>query len=68
MVGTPPPNTKRIGLVAGIHALNTTGYVGLSGITLLGNQAFIADNPGVTVSFADLNPNGYTLTLGGAPG
>ncbi len=66
VVGTPPPNTKRIGLVAGIHALNTTGYAGLSGITLLGNQAFIADNPGVTFSFADLNPNGYTVTLGGA--
>jgi hypothetical protein len=65
-VGTPTPNTNRIGLVAGIHALNTTGNESLSSITLLGTQAFVADNPGVSFSFSDLNVNGYTLTLGGA--
>ncbi len=65
-VGTPLPSTKRIGLVAGIHALNTTGSETLSDITLLGNQAFVADNPGVRFSFSDLNLNGYTVTLGGA--
>ncbi len=65
-VGAPTSTTKRIGLVAGIHALNTTGYESLSGITLLGNQAFVADNPGATFSFSDLNLNGYTVTLGGA--
>jgi hypothetical protein len=65
-VGTPQPNTTRIGLVAGIHALNSTGFENLGGITLLGNQAFVADNPGVTFFFADLNLNGYTVTLEGA--
>jgi hypothetical protein len=65
-VGTPTPNTKRIGVVAGIHAQNTTGSESLSGITLLGNQAFAADSAGVTFSFSDMNLNGYTVTLNGA--
>ncbi len=65
-VGTPIPSTKRIGLVAGIHALNTTGNESVSSITLLGNQAFVADNAGTKFSFADLNLNGYSVPLGGA--
>jgi hypothetical protein len=46
--------------------MNTTGNESLSDITLLGNQAFVADNPGATFYFSDLNVNGYTVTLGGA--
>ncbi len=67
VVGTPPPNTKQIGLVAGIHAMNTTGNENLSDITLLGNQAFVADNSGTTFSFSDLNINGTRFRLAAPP-
>lgn len=58
-----------LSLLAGIQAVNTSGTNSIDiPIVLLGSQTFASTNGGALLAAWDINPNGFTLTVGGAGG